>query len=81
MSGAEIDSRKLPSVEWLNFFVADVQTGLGPFLAAYLAAGGWNPSRASFVSFLSMETKLTTHGREVLLPMERIPKPRVSASY
>ena len=26
----------LRSVEWLNFFLADVQTGLGPFLAAYL---------------------------------------------
>jgi MFS family permease len=25
--------------------VADVQTGLGPFLAAYLAASGWNPER------------------------------------
>ncbi len=48
MSGVEIDSRKLPSVEWLNFFVADVQTGLGPFLAAYLAAGGWNPSKVGF---------------------------------
>ncbi|MGA8909510.1 MAG: MFS transporter, partial [Acidobacteriaceae bacterium] len=25
--------------------MADVQTGLGPFLAAYLAASGWNPER------------------------------------
>ncbi len=28
-----------------NFFLADVQTGLGPFLAAYLASAGWNPGR------------------------------------
>jgi MFS family permease len=28
-----------------NFFLADVQTGLGPFLAAYLAGAGWNPGR------------------------------------
>lgn len=28
---------------WLNFFLADVQTGVGPFLAAYLAANHWNP--------------------------------------
>jgi MFS family permease len=35
----------LRALEWLNFFVADVQTGLGPFLAAYLAASGWNPER------------------------------------
>ena len=48
MPRAETDSAKLPKVEWLNFFVADVQTGLGPFLAAYLAAGGWDPSRVGF---------------------------------
>ena len=28
-----------------NFFLADVQTGLGPFLAAYLAGAGWEPGR------------------------------------
>lgn len=27
---------------WLNFFLADIQTGVGPFLAAYLAANHWN---------------------------------------
>lgn len=37
------DRRGLGALEWLNFFLADVQTGLGPFLAAYLAASGWNP--------------------------------------
>jgi MFS family permease len=38
----------LRAVEWLNFFLADVQTGLGPFLAAYLAANGWNPARVGY---------------------------------
>ena len=28
-----------------NFFLADVQTGLGPFVAAYLASTGWQPAR------------------------------------
>lgn len=28
-------------LDWMNFFVADVQTGFGPFLAVYLAASGW----------------------------------------
>lgn len=37
--------RNLRALEWLNFFLADVQTGVGPFLAAYLAATGWNPGR------------------------------------
>lgn len=40
--------RSLRAVEWLNFFLADVQTGLGPFLAAYLASSGWNPARVGY---------------------------------
>jgi len=36
-------------VEWLNFFLANVQTVAGPFLAAYLAASGWNPGRVGYV--------------------------------
>jgi MFS family permease len=30
-------------IDWLNFFLADVQTGLGPFVAIYLAGRQWNP--------------------------------------
>src|ERR1700760_4812995 len=41
-TGAGSDRGTLRSLEWLNFFVADVQTGLGPFIAAYLASAGWN---------------------------------------
>ena len=40
--------RSLRAVEWLNFFLADVQTGLGPFLAAYFASSGWNPARVGY---------------------------------
>jgi len=36
-------------LNWLNFFLADVQTGLGPFLAAYLAASGWSPGHVGYV--------------------------------
>jgi predicted MFS family arabinose efflux permease len=35
-------TRTLQGLDWLNFFLADVQTGIGPFLAIYLAAKGWN---------------------------------------
>lgn len=41
--------KSIRSIEWLTFFLADVQTGLGPFLAAYLAANGWNPARVGYV--------------------------------
>jgi MFS family permease len=35
----------LRGLDWLNFFLADVQTGVGPFLAIYLAGYGWNEQR------------------------------------
>ncbi len=35
-------SRTLRGLDGLNFFLADVQTGVGPFLAIYLAKYGWN---------------------------------------
>ncbi|WP_263380755.1 MFS transporter [Granulicella paludicola] len=47
-NAAEIDPGKQESIHALeatNFFLADVQTGLGPFLAAYLAGAGWEPGR------------------------------------
>jgi MFS family permease len=34
--------RSLAALDLLNFFLADVQTGIGPFLAIYLAATNWN---------------------------------------
>lgn len=35
----------LRGLDWLNFFLADVQTGVGPFLAIYLASLAWNEER------------------------------------
>src|ERR1700722_1550148 len=32
----------LRGLDWLNFVLADVQTGVGPFLAIYLSKYGWN---------------------------------------
>lgn len=41
--------RSLKALEATNFFLADVQTGLGPFLAATLAGAGWDPGRVGVV--------------------------------
>src|ERR1700753_642500 len=50
-SAAEADRANVPShaskqslrgLDWLNFFLADVQSGVGPFLAIYLADVGWD---------------------------------------
>ena len=38
-------SRALRALDWLNFSLADVQTGVGPFLAAALTTKGWNPAQ------------------------------------
>jgi MFS family permease len=35
----------LRGLDWLNFLLADVQTGVGPFLAIYLAGYHWNAER------------------------------------
>jgi MFS family permease len=37
--------RTLRGLDWLNFLLADVQTGVGPFLAIYLAGYKWNEER------------------------------------
>jgi MFS family permease len=48
-SGSDLEkrpsARSLRGIDWLNFLLADVQTGVGPFLAIYLAGYGWNEQR------------------------------------
>ena len=34
-------SRSLRALDWLNFFLANVQTGFGPFIASYLTSNKW----------------------------------------
>jgi MFS family permease len=33
------------SLDWLNFFVANLQTGFGPFIAVYLTSHKWTPAQ------------------------------------
>ena len=35
----------LASLDWLNFFVGDMQTGFGPFVSVHLTAAGWTTER------------------------------------
>ena len=48
---SDSDLNKQPStgslrgLDWLNFLLADVQSGVGPFLAIYLAGYRWNEQR------------------------------------
>src|SRR6266849_1238179 len=40
--GRRPSARSLRGLDWLNFLLADVQSGVGPFLAIYLVDYGWN---------------------------------------
>jgi MFS family permease len=42
-------SGTLHGLDWLNFFLADVQSGVGPFLAIYLAGYKWNEQLVGMV--------------------------------
>ena len=42
-------ARTLRGLDWLNFFLADVQTGVGPFLAIYLAGFKWDQQQIGTV--------------------------------
>jgi MFS family permease len=45
--------RTLLGLDWLNFLLADVQTGVGPFLAIYLASYHWNAERVGLALTVS----------------------------
>ncbi|TCW80622.1 MFS transporter [Burkholderia sp. SRS-46] len=44
-----VSARSLRSLDWLNFFVANVQTGFGPFIASYLASHKWTQGEIGLV--------------------------------
>ncbi len=47
--GSRASKQSLRGLDWLNFFLADVQSGVGPFLAIYLAGSGWNEQTIGIV--------------------------------
>ena len=44
-----ISKQSRQGLDWLNFFLADVQTGFGAFVAFYLAELGWQKSQVGLV--------------------------------
>ena len=52
MSG-DAKGRSLKALSAVNFFLADVRDGLGPFLGIYLVAQGWQPDQIGYVFTLS----------------------------
>ena len=57
MKKTQDTKKNLHAIEWFNFFLADVQAGLGPFVAAYLASTGWSPARVGYaLTFAGLTT-------------------------
>lgn len=45
--------QSLRGLDWVNFFVANVQTGFGPFLAVYLTTQGWTQTHIGLLLTVS----------------------------
>ena len=58
---AELKRRSAVGLNGLNFFVADMLTGLGPFVTIYLTANGWHPTDIGFA--LSVGTMAAVAGQ------------------
>ena len=50
--------RSQRGLDWLNFFVADVQTGFGPFVAVYLTSQAWTEVQIGFALSLGTLTAM-----------------------
>lgn len=50
--------RSRRALDWLNFFVADVQTGFGPFVAVYLTTQAWTEVQIGFALSLGTMTAM-----------------------
>src|SRR5206468_2773395 len=56
-------SRSLHALDWLNFFMADVVTGVGPFLAIYLTATRhWDPASVGLVVAIQSVASVVAQG-------------------
>jgi len=53
-----VDRRSQRGLDWLNFFVADVQTGFGPFVAVYLTTQAWTEVQIGFALSLGTLTAM-----------------------
>ena len=45
-------------LDWLNLFVANIQTGFGPFISVYLTTQGWTQTAIGFALGLGTLTAM-----------------------
>ena len=56
-----ISKQSRQGLDWLNFFLADIQTGFGAFLAFYLADLGWNKGEVGLALSAGTVAGLVAH--------------------
>jgi MFS family permease len=59
-TGAAGASASWRALDWLNLFVANIQTGFGPFVAVYLTTQGWTQTAIGFALSLGTVTALVS---------------------
>src|SRR5215831_345660 len=56
-----ISKESRQGLDWLNFFLADIQTGFGAFVAFYLADLGWDKSQVGLALSAGTVAGLIAH--------------------
>ncbi len=56
-----ISKQSRQGLDWLNFFLADIQTGFGAFVAFYLADLGWNKGQVGLALSAGTVAGLIAH--------------------
>jgi MFS family permease len=76
LSEAQGSQRSLRGLDWLNFCVADVQTGFGPFIAIYLTTQRWTDlaigSVLSLGTLVAMASQLPAGALVDWMPSKRL---------
>ncbi len=76
MSETQGSHRSLRGLDWLNFCVADVQTGFGPFIAIYLTTQRWTDlaigSVLSLGTLVAMASQLPAGALVDWMPSKRL---------
>jgi MFS family permease len=57
---AKLPVESLKALDWLNFFLAALLMGFGPFVAVHLAENGWVPASIGAILTISGLAGLTT---------------------
>ncbi len=67
-------------LDWLNFFVSNVQTGFGPFIAAYLASQAWTQGQIGLALSIGTITTMVVQMPSGVL-VDAVRRKRVLATY